>query len=145
MTYNCDPHGRVTDNRSATYTGPALMLQLNLECAVPIWIRHVRRMDDRTRYLRQQTCADYVGTHGDDLQYGGKYCTEAFNRLAEGLALCAFSPGGVSAFGLHWEATECGAKGPKPDTWCTLEPGHRGDWHDDGHLTGWLATKQEER
>lgn len=46
--------------------------------------------------------ASVIGSHGDDLQFGGKHCGEAFAALARGLAATSFAPGGVDLFGAHW-------------------------------------------
>ena len=47
--------------------------------------------------------AEIIGTHGDDLQYGGKHCAQTFNALARGLAVAALTAdGGVDFDGLHW-------------------------------------------
>ena len=48
-----------------------------------------------------------VAAHGDDLLYGGKKRGEAAllaNGLAHAVAVLAFQPGGVRAFGYHFEA-----------------------------------------
>jgi hypothetical protein len=46
--------------------------------------------------------AERIGSHGDELQYGGKHCAEAFDALAAGLAAASFAPGGVDFLGAHW-------------------------------------------
>lgn len=46
--------------------------------------------------------ATAIGSHGDDLQFGGKHCQGAFAALARGLAATSFAPGGVNLFGAHW-------------------------------------------
>lgn len=46
--------------------------------------------------------ATAVASHGDDLQFGGKHCREAFAALARGLAASSFAPGGVEFLGSHW-------------------------------------------
>lgn len=46
--------------------------------------------------------ATVIGSHGDDLQFGGKKRREAFAALARGLAALSFAPGGVEFFGAHW-------------------------------------------
>jgi len=53
-----------------------------------------------------RVCAGVVAGQGDLVLYRSKrpgVTAEAFNRLAEGLACLAFQPGGVTAFGLHFE------------------------------------------
>jgi hypothetical protein len=47
-----------------------------------------------------------VAHHGDNILYRSKKKGEsakAFNALAKGLACLAFAPGGVNAFGGHWQ------------------------------------------
>lgn len=43
-----------------------------------------------------------IGSHGDDLMYGGKHCASTFAALARGLAAISFAPGGVRFLGEHW-------------------------------------------
>lgn len=49
---------------------------------------------------------DFVAERGDIILYrsrkGEVRSAKGFNRLAEGIALGAYQPGGVSAYGLHW-------------------------------------------
>ena len=55
---------------------------------------------------RAGECSAHLAHHGDDLMFKSKVkgkTAEAFNRLAEGLACLSFCPGGVTAFGEHWE------------------------------------------
>lgn len=62
-----------------------------------------------------------VGTHGDDLQFGGKRCAATFNSLARGLAAAALTAwGGVTWEGLHWCAIPgCSdPHGPHPEPTC---------------------------
>lgn len=46
--------------------------------------------------------ATEIGSHADDLQFGGKRCASTFAALARGLAAISFAPGGVSFLGAHW-------------------------------------------
>jgi hypothetical protein len=80
----------------------AVML-LTLETAVPLWIERWKRRSPKERDARADHCAQVIGEKGDVLQYGGKGCAEAFNALAESLALLSFAPGGVRFCDLHWE------------------------------------------
>ena len=53
--------------------------------------------------------ATTIGSRGDDLQFGGRHCAQAFNALARGLAAAALTAeGGADYAGLHWCA----------DPWC---------------------------
>lgn len=77
-----------------------------LGLAVPLWIWHYRRAWPEVRADRARHCAKVVVAHGDDLLYHTPSATgPVFNRLAEGIALLAFQPGGVRLFGQHWHAT----------------------------------------
>ena len=80
------------------------VLTISLEAAVPLWIERHRDTDPSTRNYRALELSGVIASHGDDLMYGGKHCAETFNALAEGLALMAYSPGGVKFAGLHWQA-----------------------------------------
>lgn len=46
-----------------------------------------------------------LGEKGDLILYGGKGAGRAVAFLVEGLATLAFAPGGVTAFGIHFEDT----------------------------------------
>lgn len=91
-----------------------------LEFAVPLWIHHWRGSTPFTRTGRAAYCGEVVGTHGDVLMFrsrpvpartleGGVEVEavpgtgEVFDRLAEGIALAAYQPGGIRLFGHHWE------------------------------------------
>ena len=82
-------------------------LVTSLELAVPLWQEQVRGLTDSQRMARARRCAAEVAAHGDVLQYGGKRrgaAAEAFNALAEGLAIASFQPGGVTFAGRTWQA-----------------------------------------
>jgi hypothetical protein len=97
-----------------------------LRVAVPLWMAHWWRWPAAIREARGRYCGQIVGTFGDQIQWPTKArrarvvqramegqdalvkpgcpgTAEAFNRLAEGLAIAAYQPGGVTAFGMHWE------------------------------------------
>jgi len=105
-----------------------VLLMSTLQVAVPMRImelRETRRLIGEEAFWRHATershyCGQYIAEHGDALMFktvasqkaieeARKAGTEpkssatAFNRLAEGLSLLAFVPGGVTAFGSHWE------------------------------------------
>jgi hypothetical protein len=80
-----------------------------LRVAVPLWIEKVRGWSETERIRRAVICAQYIGSHGDALQFRSKNTArstagQAFNRFAEGLAIAAFAPGGVTYGDQHWEA-----------------------------------------
>lgn len=85
------------------------LLQGALASAVPIWIEQVRGWSQSYRDERARACQDVITGQGDLILYRSPKKGEtaaAFNRLAEGLAILAFYPGGVHFAGLHWQATD---------------------------------------
>ena len=95
-----------------------------LRGSVPMWMAHWWRWPPAIREARGRYCGQVVGTFGDQIQWackgrkdrvetmtdgeelvmaGSPGTAGAFNRLAEGLAIAAYQPGGVTAFGMHWE------------------------------------------
>lgn len=81
------------------------LLPIALSAAVPLWIEKLRPLEPEQRLARASGLADVIGSKGDIILYrGGKKgeSAKAFNALAEGLAIGAFQPGGVTAFGSHW-------------------------------------------
>lgn len=83
-----------------------LPLPMALEVAVPLWIERFRDWPAQCRIERARECGDFVAIHGDIILYrnrtGEVRTAKGFNRLAEGIALGAYQPGGVGACGLHW-------------------------------------------
>lgn len=94
-------------------TDPKLeLLRTALEVAVPMWVQQVKYWTDARQLGEARRCASVVASHGDDLQFRGKYTAEAFNALAESLAIGALLPGGVIFVGLRWEVKQpAGIKG----------------------------------
>jgi hypothetical protein len=83
------------------------LIKASLQVAVPLWIERLKHSSFEYRNERGRICGDHIGEHGDIILYrGGKKGDSAFafNRLAEGMAILAFQPGGVEAFDLHFEA-----------------------------------------
>lgn len=83
------------------------LLPTALAAAVPLWIERLRHTSFEDRQARAHEAADVVASKGDIIQFKGEkpgQTAEAFNRLAEGLACLAYSPGGVKFMGLHFEA-----------------------------------------
>jgi hypothetical protein len=84
-------------------------LVIALMAAVPIRIELLRRQggpgpDD---WDKATAFGAVLAEKGDVLMFGSKKKGEAadlFNGLAHALACMAFLPGGVVAFGQHWEA-----------------------------------------
>lgn len=101
------------------------VLATALSCAVPLWIDQVRALsaEDRQRRGVELSRIISLGEKHDEIrgQHGAGPALFAvgerargnnvggpaavFNALAEGLALAAFQPGGVTYLGQHWEAT----------------------------------------
>jgi hypothetical protein len=83
------------------------LLEISLSAAVPLWIENLKARPWCEVKRRADICAQAVAEHGDVILYRSKKLgasADAFNRLAEGLAACAFAPGGVKFLGLHFEA-----------------------------------------
>jgi hypothetical protein len=85
-----------------------------LDAAVPLYVERFRRLppDELERafadHARLMELATLIGEHGDDLLFRSKKpgaSADVFNRVAEGIALLSFCPGGIDLFGRHWEAT----------------------------------------
>jgi len=81
------------------------LLTISLEVAVAIYIDEMRNWTPEERIEAARGCVEVVASHGDDLQYGGKFAADAFAKLACGLACLAYQPGGVTFMGTHWEAS----------------------------------------
>ncbi len=89
------------------------LLESTLALAVPLWIDELSRRPWSYVEERARECAIIVAGKGDLILFTGKTSGEtaaAFNRLAEGVACCAFSPGGVTVMGMHFEAKHEGTK-----------------------------------
>lgn len=87
---------------SGAHAGQLDALAITLQLAVPLQMWELRHCDDQQRVAMAAAAADVVASHGDDLQFGGRHCAEAFNALARGLAIGAHQPGGITFRGLHW-------------------------------------------
>jgi hypothetical protein len=90
---------------------------VSLELAVPLWIERVRRRwSDESRIARARQLVEVIAGEGDKIlfpiraepksrqAYARLGTAEAFNALAEALALLSFAPGGVTFAGRHWES-----------------------------------------
>lgn len=83
------------------------LLAATLATAVPLWIMRLEQQPWSYIAQRAPECAQIVAEKGDIIQYRSKKegeTAKAFNALAEGIAICAFSPGGVKFMGMHFEA-----------------------------------------
>lgn len=98
---------------------PDVALGIALDAAVALRLELLLLLDAgefarRFERGRLQELAETVAAHGDYLMFrstGKQQGTSArvFNAVAEGLALLAFAPGGVTLFGRHWQATRAEA------------------------------------
>jgi hypothetical protein len=80
------------------------LLRIALEAAVPLWIERMREVPWEELQKISGDAAQYIAEHGDALMYKTKGRTaEAFNRLAQALAILSLVPGGVKFLGLHFE------------------------------------------
>ena len=87
------------------------MLKVTLSAAVPLWILKIQNecWTPEYRHERIAICGETVAFKGDIILFRGRKpgeTAEAFNRLAEGIALLSFAPGGVTTFGMHFESKE---------------------------------------
>jgi hypothetical protein len=82
-----------------------LILTLALDAAVPLWILKHKDTCPDDRMYRAHYLADIIAGEGDNILFRGPKAGDtarAFNALAEGLALMAYVPGGVTFAGRHW-------------------------------------------
>lgn len=68
---------------------------------VPLSIAEIRTWSDHRRNIARQKAVDTIASHGDDLQFGGRQRGAALGALAQGIALGAYAPGGVTQLGIH--------------------------------------------
>lgn len=79
-----------------------------LSVAVPMWIEKLRGSSFEERHAWAQSDGWYLAEHGDDILFKTEGRTApAFNRLARGIAVGAYQPGGIKVFGLRFEAAPC--------------------------------------
>ena len=85
------------------------LLKTQLSAFVPPLIMELQRQGGPTDWHFDQARAfsSTLAYQGDVLLFGGKPGEAAalMGQLTEALAVMAFVPGGISAFGLHFEAT----------------------------------------
>lgn len=85
------------------------LLALSLALAVPLCIDELQKKGGPTEqdFKEAQAFGQVLAEHDDDLLFKSKKkgrTAELFNGTAHALAVLAFCPGGVKAFGVHWEA-----------------------------------------
>ncbi len=79
-----------------------------LAVSVPGWQQKIaRHWHPAKRRARALICARELAGKGDTLMYGSKRHGQSallFGYFAESVALLSFQPGGVTVFGVHFEA-----------------------------------------
>lgn len=110
--YQFDPK-RYGDGKGGPFdfSRQATLLHISLQAAVPLrameldGLRRVNKsLFENTISKWSKDAGDYLSQHGDALMFRVKgKSAEAFNHLAKGIACMGFCPGGVTAFGTHWE------------------------------------------
>jgi hypothetical protein len=85
------------------------LIRLTLETGVPFAIHDLQKQGgpDEWHFGEARAFAWDMGAHGDALLYRMKGETaRMMDRLIECIAILAFLPGGITTFGLHFEAKE---------------------------------------
>jgi hypothetical protein len=84
------------------------ILPLMLDAAVPLWVFEFQKLtvDERQEKIKECEKDDLCLRLEYVLHRGPKEgdSARAFNDLAKAIALLSFCPGGVNAFGRHWDA-----------------------------------------
>ncbi|GAB3162119.1 hypothetical protein GCM10027258_80500 [Amycolatopsis stemonae] len=78
------------------------LLEAMLPVAVLTALEEISHLTTTERQHLAAEAATTIGSHGDDLMFGGKHTAAAFAALARALAVLAHQPGGVTFAGLHW-------------------------------------------
>jgi hypothetical protein len=91
------------------------LLAQTLALAVPLLITEIAQRGGPTDedYARIASYTDDLAVHGDDLLYASRKPGETarrFQQVAEAIAVLSFCPGGITVFGLHFEAGSSPAK-----------------------------------
>lgn len=84
------------------------LIRLTLSTAVPLAIADLRHVGGPSDWHFEQASAfaTDLGAEGDNLLFRTKKTSAIMARFCEVVAILAFVPGGVTIFGLHFEATE---------------------------------------
>ena len=81
-------------------------LRIALSAAVPLCIQEMKKVSWEERKQMVSECTRVIAEKGDNILYKGHKPGEtarAFGALAHAMAVLSFAPGGVTAFGLHFE------------------------------------------
>jgi uncharacterized protein YqjF (DUF2071 family) len=82
------------------------LLPVALAAAVPLWAHQLKQKPWAEIQARLPELSNIISEKGDIILYRSNKKGEtakAFNALAEAIAALSFAPGGVRAFGQHWE------------------------------------------
>jgi hypothetical protein len=83
-------------------------LAMSLDAAIPLWMVKYwgYSPEERQTEIDELNASDFSSRMEYILHEGPKEgdTSKAFNDLARSVALLSFAPGGVTAFGRHWEA-----------------------------------------
>jgi|SRR5712692_630000 len=100
-------HGFADENDRETFRKE--LLQLHLSACVPLRVREILESDGVTNLMfdRARAYAIDIGSHGDAILFRVKNQTgQMMGKLVDGVAVLSFVPGGITIFGLHFEAEE---------------------------------------
>jgi len=92
------------------------LLQTALQAAVPLWQMELQRVPWADIEPTLAEASKLICEKGDLLLFGGGRkgeVAEVFNATARGIAALSFAPGGIAAFGQHWEARHPGLTYPE--------------------------------
>jgi hypothetical protein len=88
-----------------------MLLKTTLQAAVPLWQIKLRERPWADIEAMLAEAQRILSDKSEILLFGGGKkgeVAEAFNALARAIAILSFMPGGVDAFGEHWEAQHPG-------------------------------------
>jgi hypothetical protein len=91
----------------ATTIHAELLLQTSLSLAVPLCVESLRQRPWDDIAQRMPELSRVLSHDGDQILYRSRKPGEtarAFTALVEAIAALSFAPGGVRAFGMHWES-----------------------------------------
>lgn len=85
------------------------LIKTHLSASVQLEILELRRSGgpNEDQFSAASDLYQFIAERGDLFQFGGKKgeASEYMARLTEVLAIMAFMPGGITAFGLHFEVS----------------------------------------
>jgi hypothetical protein len=109
------PFGRIAARRESMYTmmedweqRTSMRLRAHLQAQVPSRIRYYLGKDGPSEedLERVRSYATDLGTYGDLILFPNGNDKPYLEKLVDALAVLAFCPGGVTVFGLHFDATK---------------------------------------